>query len=56
MFVRSPALPVAFLSHCDRKVAICHKWQSFGREVCTEQSLEMGLWRRKYTVFDSEKP
>lgn len=47
MFVRSPALPVAFLPQSDRKVAIWHKWQSFGREECAEESLEMGLRRQK---------
>ena len=47
MFVRSPTLPVAFLPQSDRKVAIWHKWQSFGREECAEESLEMGLRRQK---------
>lgn len=47
MFVRSPTLPVAFLPQYDRKVAIWHKWQSFGREECAEESLEMGLRRQK---------
>ena len=46
MFVRSPTLPVAFLPQYDRKVAIWHKWQSFGREECAEESLEMGLRRQ----------
>ena len=46
MFVRSPTLPVAFLPQYDRKVAIWHKWQSFGREVCAEESLKMGLRRQ----------
>lgn len=47
MFVRSPALPVAFLPQSDRKVAIWHKWQSFGREECAEESLKMGVRRQK---------
>lgn len=47
MFVRSPTLPVAFLPQYDRKVAIWHKWQSFGREESAEESLEMGLRRQK---------
>ena len=46
MFVRSPTLPVAFLPQYDRKVAIWHKWQSFGREVCAELSLEVGVRRQ----------
>ncbi len=48
-------MPVAFLPQSDRKVAIWHKWQSFGREECAKESLEMGLRRQKKTVFDGEK-
>lgn len=54
MFVRSPTLPVAFLPQSDRKVAIWHKWQSFGREECAEESLEMGL-RRQKKRFSTER-
>lgn len=54
MFVRSPTLPVAFLPQYDRKVAIWHKWQSFGREECAEESLEMGL-RRQKKRFSTER-
>ena len=54
MFVRSPALPVAFLPQSDRKVAIWHKWQSFGRKERAEESLEMGL-RRQKKRFSTER-